>query len=82
MGTTGTTCAIPTAMGDCVPCLNAASTGAQGEWGNSPGIGLLPVATYVATTKFQPTDFLQLGHFGNPSPTAKVTRSWSAQSVR
>jgi hypothetical protein len=37
---------------------------------------------YVATTKFQPTAFLQLGHLGKVSPTATVARSWSAQSLR
>jgi hypothetical protein len=30
---------------------------------------------YVATTKFQPTAFLQLGHLGKVSPMAKVALS-------
>ncbi len=37
---------------------------------------------YVVTAKFQPTAFLQLGHLGKVSPTANVTRSLSAQSLR
>ena len=39
-------------------------------------------AFYVATTRFQPQPFRQLGHLGKVSPTASVTRSWSAQSLR